>query len=211
MTLSTWVQVAEKVLFNRSCFLLHYQSHHTPLLPKGDEMSDKLQHLDDALRDLKAKQAKPLPTPHVGCSVLWYNQGKIEDNNQQAATVTRVEEVGKVTLTIFPPRGVPIHRSGVHWVEHPAMALKASSKSKIHNGLWGYPDNTKARKTHYDKHIQQLDRKIQAVLDEKRMQIDAQRARDAIENGEPMATSTVEPPLPMEPKTEKKTTAAASK
>ena len=138
-----------------------------------DTLTQQLATIDDQLKN-------PLPTPHVGCNVLWYAAGKVEPDNQRAAIVTAIEGAGKVTLTIFPPNGMPQHKKGVHFLQHPAMLAKTHDHAKIHNGVWNYCDNSTSRKTHYEYHTEELKRKLEAVLDAKRQQVDASRAKSDI-------------------------------
>lgn len=136
----------------------------------SDELKAQIASLDSQLKN-------PLPTPHIGCPVLWYPRGRVEEENAVAAIVTAVEGPGKVKLTVFKPNAMQEHKNGVHWAKHPAMEGKDFSQAKIHNGVWDYEKNSSPRKSHYDLHTQQLERKREAVLEAKRQQLEAEKSK----------------------------------
>lgn len=139
-----------------------------------DSMTEQVKQLEEQLK-------KPLPTPHIGCMVLWYPRGRIETENEVAAIVTAIEGPGKVKLTVFKPNAMQEHKQGVHWSGHPAMEGKDFAQARIHNGVWDYETNTNVRKSHYDLHREQLQRKKEAALEAKRQQLDAERAKANLE------------------------------
>lgn len=137
--------------------------------------------IQDLIKSLDEQAKRPLPTPHISCWVLWYPRGEVKDDNAVAALVTARESPGKVTLTVFKPNAMQEHKKGVHFVGHPAVAEKTHSQARIHNGVWGYPDNSTPRKTHYDMHLDELKRKKEAALSEKTRQLEAERNRSNLE------------------------------
>ena len=119
---------------------------------------------------IEAQMKTPLPTPPVTNLVIWYSRGIVEEGNAAAAIVTKVEDAGKVSLTIFPPMGMPIHKKGVLFEGHPQIVKNAKSHARVHNGVWAYPEGKHATKSHYDHHLKQLQDKKQAFLDQQERQ-----------------------------------------
>ncbi|WP_175517210.1 hypothetical protein [Planctomicrobium piriforme] len=125
----------------------------------------------------------PLPTPPISTSVVWYAKGKVESENQQAAIVTKIEAPGRVTLTILPPRGMPIHKQGVYYKDDPIMQGTSPLSVKQQCGVWAYPDGKSPAKAHYVYHERLLARRHQDLLDEQQRQAEAAQKRKELESG----------------------------
>lgn len=83
-----------------------------------------------------------LPTPYVGLPVLWYR----DDQNIKdpiAATVTRVDGPGKVSLYYVPFSGHISHVSGVNWVGNDDRL--APGRPFRRNGVWDFLPDLKPR------------------------------------------------------------------
>lgn len=130
--------------------------------------------IDVELAKIKEAEKQPIPTPHIGCMVNWYPYGNVDPSNIQAAVVTKIENFGKVCLTIFPPNGPPQYKSGVIWVKHPDIAGALRRQVRINSGTWDYDDGTKPRRSHDDVHLTFL----------KNKRADMQRQRDSIVQAE---------------------------
>lgn len=118
-----------------------------------------------------------LPTPPIGTTVIWYGRGLVEDENQQAAVVTKIEGIATLTLTIFPPNGIPIHKKGVRFVTHP-QHLQKNNPSTVQNGAWDYPDHRDVPKRDLEKHRVQLTTKISQIQSDREAFEEAARARE---------------------------------
>ncbi len=115
------------------------------------------------LEGYKETAKNPLPTPPVGSSVAWYSNGKKDDpEREHAAIVTKIQDSGKISLIVFRPNAMPIHKTGVYFHEHQSHA-KPSNAETMTNGCWDYPKFSKVPKEHYDYHLKQLSARMEAV------------------------------------------------
>ena len=132
----------------------------------------------DQIKKLKEAMENPLPTPPVSYLVHWYPQGKIENDNRIAAIVTKIEGPGKLTLTMFPPSSMPVHKVGVHHTTHPAVERQAEHV-RIHNGVWEYIPGTQIPKSHREVHLDELNRRKETILESERQHREAVAARES--------------------------------
>lgn len=109
-----------------------------------------------------------IPTPRVGDAVLWYPKGRVDAENAIAAIVTRVEEVGKIAVTVFRPNAMPLYRMGVHFIGHP-IAANSRAGAIANSGLWGFQDGDEPQPRHYRLHQETIERQAQAAADHRRV------------------------------------------
>jgi len=124
-----------------------------------------------------------LPTPYVGLPVIWYR----DDQNIKdpiAATVTRVEGPGKVSLCYVPFNGHLAHVSGVNWVGNNRRI--APGRPFRRNGVWEFLADLKPRmSTKYHKDViakREAAAKAAARQEEARKQALLQQHEDAKAN-----------------------------
>lgn len=106
-----------------------------------------------------------VPTPPIGSMVVWYKNGVVNESDGCPAIVTKCDDVGRVTLTVFPPMGAPQYKASVFWAKHPE--IPASSKSRPPSGVWDYPEGTRVRRSDFELHEQYLSRRKAQLLREK--------------------------------------------
>lgn len=136
------------------------------------------------IQEVEKQMETPIPTPHVSCMVIWYPRGRSDNPEEgKAAIVTAIQGSGKVSLTILPPMGTPVFKKGVYYCKHPQMERMKKTSAIMESGTWSFPENTTPRKTHYELHLQELSKRKAAISEEVRRQIEAEKARDVIENG----------------------------
>lgn len=133
-----------------------------------------LEAINAELLRIDEQEKKPIPTPHIGCVVLWFPHGEESAGNAQAAIVTKIENFGKVCLTIFTPNSPPQYKTGVHWVKHPDIADALRRQARLNNGTWDFEDGSKPRRQHDDVHLNFL----------KKKKLDMQRQRESFVQAE---------------------------
>jgi len=152
-----------------------------------------LDYIAERIREYESQLSEPLPTPPVGTMVWWFKNGRLDMGQQQAAVVTAVEGPAKLTLAIWPPKGMPVHKTGVHYINDPTVKNREHDNIRRSNGLWCYPfigDDFKQkdiRKHHFDVHTDQLKRKIEAMHEEHRIKLQEQKARAGEDAPEPVS------------------------
>lgn len=115
------------------------------------------------LEELKESQKNPYPTPPIGTPIVWYNAGRRDDpESEAAAIVTKVQDAGKICVVVFKPNAMPVHKGGVYFAEHP-VHLQRSNPQTVNNGCWDYPKHAKIPKEHYEFHLAQLNSRIEAT------------------------------------------------
>jgi hypothetical protein len=115
------------------------------------------------INELELEMKHPLPTPPVGTPVVWYDRAQVSEEAQRAAIVTRVEGPGKVTLTIFPPNGMPLYnKKGTLHVSHEIHDRRGNAVSK-NSGSWDYTSRTSRPKSHNELHIAEIQKKIDSL------------------------------------------------
>ena len=117
----------------------------------------------DLIADLEQQLKNPLPTPPVGFPVIWYRKAEVKPGAELAAIVTKVEDAGKVCLTVFPPQGMqdPTRRGSLH-VRH-EIHQKRHNSTSVNCGSWDYPIGTEAPESHYDYHTNRLKQRIASL------------------------------------------------
>lgn len=140
---------------------------------------NRIKSLQDQLDAVESQLKNPLPTPHIGASVWWYEHGQVSPDNVMAAVVTAIEGPARVTLAIFPPRGMMRHKSGVHWARHPQIASKVHDPTRLAAGVWEYPDGSHVRKQNFEVHEQQLLKRKLSIIDQMRQIQDIAALREA--------------------------------
>lgn len=78
------------------------------------------------------------PTPPIGWPIVWHRNAK-KPSDPLSGTVTGIEDVGKLVITIFPPNGMQEHKKGVLHVSNKVHSRPASSHN-IRNGAWDFID-----------------------------------------------------------------------
>jgi hypothetical protein len=114
------------------------------------------------LAAVEAEIASPMPTPPVGTMVIWYDRADTRPGGERAAVVTKIEEPGKLTLTIFPPNSMPIHKQGCLHISNPIHERKSNAVSR-NSGAWDYLDFTDIPKVHYEPHLKRLGKKRDSI------------------------------------------------
>lgn len=115
-----------------------------------------------AIYDVEEEMKSPHPTPPVGTSVLWYDRADTREGSERAAVVTKVEGPGRVTLTIFPPNSMTIHKQGCLYIKDPIHEQRHNSVSR-NSGAWDYLPQTKIPSEHYGIHLERLSRKKESL------------------------------------------------
>jgi hypothetical protein len=105
-----------------------------------------------------------LPTPSVSTPIQWFLGGHGE---AQAAIVSKVESPGKLSVTIFPPNGMPFVKRGVLW-KRCEQAVKNPHDPQVHrSGAWDYPLGTNIPKQHLQLHTAMLEQKEKGLIKQK--------------------------------------------
>jgi hypothetical protein len=118
------------------------------------------------LKELEDEDQRRMPTPPLGESVTWYENG--DKHAPRAAIVTAIEGPGKVALTVFKLRSHPSYVQGVFHVSHPIHNEKGNPTTQ-RCGYFTYPGETedkgkKAPGFHYDFHQRDIARRRQDAL-----------------------------------------------
>jgi hypothetical protein len=121
---------------------------------------------DPILKQIEAAEAemkRPLPTPPVGYTVVWYDRADKRDGAEIAAIVTKVEGPGKLTVTTFRPQGMPDPtRRGCLHATHKLHDNRHNTVSR-NSGSWDYPQGVRAPKEHFKHHMEQLEAKVEML------------------------------------------------
>lgn len=120
-----------------------------------------LSQMQKQIDELDEQIANPTPTPPLGTTVKWLKRANRED--AYAAIVTKVEAAGKVTVTIFPPFGMPTHTKGCLHISNPIHLQRAHSVS-VNSGAWDYLDGSKPPKAHFDMDVLVLTKRRDSLL-----------------------------------------------
>lgn len=109
--------------------------------------------LKERLKQLDLELTKPIPTPPIASTVVWYEGGKTREQNgeQRAAIVVGIEGPGKLRLKIFDARAMDKNKSGVLHVDHKIHQQKNNSVT-VQSGAWDYPDDRTPPKSHFKLH-----------------------------------------------------------
>ena len=128
----------------------------------------------DQIELLEEAKKNPLPTPPVGFPVQWYENN--DQSNPRAAIVVKVEEPGKLSLTVLPPNGMPRHIQGCWHCSHDIHQIRGNNNT-FRSGSWGYTDG-KPPKDHLKAHVEHLDKRINTMLDDRRKNEEAKAYRE---------------------------------
>lgn len=129
------------------------------------------------LQSIKKQKDNPLPTPPIGASINWFEQNK--EGLCYAAIVTGIQGPGKLEITVFKPRHFPIHKQGVLHRSHPAHEGR-SNPATIASGSWDYLPLEKAHKAHFQLHLEHLEKREDAILEEERRRQEHEKAKAEI-------------------------------
>lgn len=116
-----------------------------------------------AIAEVDAQLKNPLPTAPVGTPIIWYPQGDIQRGIPVAGVVTLVDGPGKITVTTFPPRSFPTHKTAALHEWHPQHKDRHNHIS-INCGAWGYPKDVAIPKQHFQPHVDQLNAKRASLV-----------------------------------------------
>jgi phage terminase large subunit-like protein len=113
--------------------------------------------------ELDAQIANPTPTAPIGTTVRWYKRANPEDC--YAALVTKVEAAGKLTVTVFPPFGMPTHTRGCLHISHEIHKQRSHTVS-VNSGAWDYLEGQKPPKGHFEMDVAVLTKRRDALLEQ---------------------------------------------
>lgn len=130
------------------------------------------------MEKLKRDKESPLPTPPIGMAVQWFDRDK--DDMAYAAVVTAIQAPGKLELAIFKPRHHTVHKQGVM---HRSAEIhqRKNNPTTVTNGSWDYITGQRAVQRHYQEHLQEIERRELAILDEERRRREARQDRKEID------------------------------
>jgi hypothetical protein len=111
--------------------------------------------------ELDEQIASPTPTAPIGTTVKWYKRANPDD--AYAALVTKVEAAGKLTVTVFPPFGMPTHTKGCLHISNEIHKQRSHTVS-VNSGAWDYLDGQKPPKSHFDMDVAVLTKRRDALL-----------------------------------------------
>ena len=114
----------------------------------------------DLIDQLREELKNVLPTPPIGTMVIWYRKAVFDKDNAIAAIVTKVEDCGKISLTAFPPAGMP--NATVRGCLHKSHKIhqKRSNHISQNGGAWDYPEGVNPPKAHFNRHKDNLNQRI---------------------------------------------------
>lgn len=118
-------------------------------------MPDYSQQIDQLHERLK----NALPTPMVGETVVHFRNGDV--NDQAAAVVTRIEDFGKVSLTVFPQGDFQRFVEGCYHISHPDHKANPNNPNTRLNGAWDYPSREKPTRLQKEAHINALTKQLE--------------------------------------------------
>jgi hypothetical protein len=143
--------------------------------------------MQEALDQIAEQRKHPFPTPPVGETVQWFENN--DQDNPRAAIVAKVEEPGRLCLTVFPPNGATRHIMGCWHVSHECHQTRGSQMT-FRNGSWNYVPGRTVPKADYQAHLDWLDKKEFNVLEEKRRQVEAAEGRQKLKEAKDKQTVT---------------------
>ena len=161
------------------------QSDRLLTVPAKFESDQTLKLLADKVKSLLKERENPIPTPRIGELVLFYERGDYTktkpEQNAQCAIVTRIDDVGRVSLQVFPA-GAQRVKHKVNVVFAPLITEEMKKTQPVYNnGAWGFRYGDKPSTRHDQRHLQDITDRVARCKSEFDSRIRALEAQAAAE------------------------------
>lgn len=111
----------------------------------------------------------PLPTPHIGCSVVFWPHG--DSKEPVAAIVTKQDGPGVIGLRLLRHCSQNNDTAvGIHYKNSPHLAANPNLLKLKNGGCWDYCEGDTPTSKHGKLHVQEIDRNIASVQEELRVE-----------------------------------------